>query len=143
MTEPHKPRPPGSSPARPADVDTGFWLWVVALPLMVIGYLVDLFTNAARPSGPILAMSIVLLVIVAGVVATFLVLMRQGYRWVRTLLTGGAVAAVVFSATGLFTVERPAAAATAYAAAVIFGSVLIAGGVFLLHRKDAHEFFTR
>ena len=28
--------------ARPADVDTGFWLWVVALPLMVAGYLVDL-----------------------------------------------------------------------------------------------------
>ena len=27
--------------------------------------------------------------------------------------------------------------------AFTFGSVLIAGGVFLLHRKDAHEFFTR
>ncbi len=68
--------------------------------------------------------------------------MRQGYRWARTLLTGGAVASVVYSATSLFTVERPAAAAMVYAVTGIVGSVLIAGGVFLLHRKDAHAFFT-
>ncbi len=30
-----------------------------------------------------------------------------------------------------------------YSAAAIFGSVLLAGGVYLLHRKDAHEFFNR
>ena len=30
-----------------------------------------------------------------------------------------------------------------YAVSGILGSVLIAGGVFLLHRKDAHAFFTR
>ena len=37
----------------------------------------------------------------------------------------------------------PAAAAVIYAVTAIVGSVLIAGGVFLLHRKDAHAFFTR
>ncbi|MGZ8803547.1 MAG: hypothetical protein ACXWZL_13300 [Mycobacterium sp.] len=135
MTEPQA--------TRPVDVDTGFWLWVVALPLMVAGYIVDLVTSPTRPSGPVLAISILFLVVIAVVVATFLMLMRQGYRWVRTLLTGGAIAAVVFSAASLFTAERHAAAAMAYAVPVIVGSVLIAGGVFLLHRKDAHEFFTR
>ncbi len=74
---------------------------------------------------------------------TFLILMRQGYRWARTLLTGGGVASVVYVATSLFTVERPATAAVIYAVTAIVGSVLIAGGVFLLHRKDAHAFFTR
>lgn len=143
MTEPQTAREEGSPPSRPVDVDTGFWLWVAALPLMVIGYVVDLITSPLRPTGPILAISIVFLVVVVVVVATFLVLMRQGYRWVRTLLTGGAIATLVFSATGLFTADRHAAAAIAYAVAVIVGSVAIAGGVFLLHRKDAHEFFTR
>ena len=36
-------QPPTGAPARPADVDTGFWLWLIALPLMVIGYLADAF----------------------------------------------------------------------------------------------------
>ena len=26
---------------RPPDVDTGFWLWLAAVPLLVIGYVVD------------------------------------------------------------------------------------------------------
>jgi hypothetical protein len=30
-----------------------------------------------------------------------------------------------------------------YAVSAIVGSVLIIGGVFLLHRKDAHAFFVR
>ena len=34
--------------ARPLDVDTGFWLWVAALPLMVVGYFVDLVATADR-----------------------------------------------------------------------------------------------
>ncbi|HZN81098.1 MAG TPA: hypothetical protein VFC01_15640, partial [Mycobacterium sp.] len=59
------------------------------------------------------------------------------------LLTGGGVASVVYAATNLFTVARPPVAAVAYAVTAIVGSVLIAGGVFLLHRKDAHAFFTR
>ena len=40
--------PPVEPPARPEDVDTGFWLWVAALPLMVIGYIVDLVGTASR-----------------------------------------------------------------------------------------------
>ena len=88
-------------------------------------------------------MSVLFVVILAAVVVTFLILMRHGYRWARTLLTGGGVATVVYVATSLFTVDRPTAAAVIYAVTAILGSVLIAGGVFLLHRKDAHAFFTR
>ena len=118
-------------------------MWVVAMPLMAAGYLIELMTAPVRPTAVVLAISIVFLVAITVVAATFLMLMRQGYRWSRTVLTGGAIASVVYSVTNLFTVERHAAAATAYAVTVIIGSVLIAGGVFLLHRKDAHDFFTR
>ena len=136
--------PPVEPPARPEDVDTGFWLWVAALPLMVIAHIVDLIDTASRrlPTA-VLAMSLLFVVILAAVVLTFQILMRHGYRWARTLLTGGGVTAVVYVATSLFTVERPTAAAVTYAVSGILGSVLIAGGVFLLHRKDAHAFFTR
>nr|WP_158021419.1 hypothetical protein [Mycolicibacterium chubuense] len=116
-------------------------MWLVALPLMVAGYVVDLLTTGL--SGLVLAISIVFVVLMATVVVTFLILMRQGYRWARTVLTGGAIAAVVYSVSKLFTVERHTAAAVAYAAPVIIGSVLVCGGAFLLHRKDAHDFFTR
>jgi hypothetical protein len=126
------------------DVDTGFWLWVAALPLMVIGYIVDLVGTADRGLPiAVLAISVVFVVVLATVVLTFQILMRNGYRWARTLLTGGGVAAVVYVVSSLFTIERPAAAAVIYAISAILGSVLIAGGAFLLHRKDAHAFFTR
>ena len=36
-------------PVRPADVDTAFWLWSAALVLLLIGQIVDVFTN---PTGP-------------------------------------------------------------------------------------------
>ncbi|MDY6998299.1 MAG: hypothetical protein SW019_17000 [Actinomycetota bacterium] len=134
---------PSVPPARPVDVDTAFWLWAVALPLMVAGYVIDLLAAAQRPGGLMIAISLVFVAVLAAVVATFLLLMRQGYRWARTLLTGGAIASVVYSVTNLFTGERPMPAEVGYAAAAIFGSVLLAGGVYLLHRKDAHEFFTR
>jgi hypothetical protein len=133
--------PSDQPPVRPPDVDTAFWLWVVAVPLMVVGYLVDLFDTGLP--GPVLAVSTVFVVIVAVVVVTFGVLMRHGYRWARTLLTGGGVAAVVYVISSLFTIDRPPVAAIAYAVSSILGSVLIAGGVYLLHRKDAHAFFTR
>lgn len=136
-------RPDGSSPARPPDVDTGFWLWVVALPLMAGGYVVDLLTVQRPPSGLVLAISLLFVVLLSAVVLTFQFLMRHGYRWARTVLTGGAIAAVVYSVSTLFSVERHAAPALAYAACVIFGSVLICGGAYLLHRKDSHDFFTR
>jgi hypothetical protein len=129
---------------RPLDVDTGFWLWVAALPLMVVGYVVDLVGTAERNlPGPIVAISVVFVVTLAAVVLTFQILMRHGYRWARTLLTGGGVAAVVYVMSSLFTVDRPTGSAVIYAASGILGSVLIVGGVFLLHRKDAHAFFTR
>jgi len=134
---------PNPTPARPVDVDTGFWLWVVALPLMIIGYVVDLLTSDQRATGLVLAISLVFVAVLAAVVVTFLILMRHGYRWARTCLTGGAIASVVYSVNELFAVQRPGVAALAYAAAVIVGSVLIGGGTFLLHRQDAHEFFTR
>ena len=38
-----EPEPTTTEPGRPVDVDTGFWLWVAALPLMVAGYVVDLW----------------------------------------------------------------------------------------------------
>jgi hypothetical protein len=136
--------PEAQSSARPLDVDTGFWLWVAALALMVIGYVVDLVGTGDRHMPTVvLAISAVFVLVVAAIVLTFLILMRHGYRWARTLLTGGAGASVVYAVTSLFTVDRPTAAAVTFAATAIVGSVLIAGGVVLLHRKDAHGFFTR
>jgi hypothetical protein len=126
------------------DVDTGFWLWVAALPLMVAGYVVDLVVaGSTRQPTVVYAISAVFVVVLSAVVVTFLILMRHGYRWARTVLTGGGIASVVYTATSLFTVDRPPAAAVIYAVTAIVGSVLIAGGVFLLHRMDAHAFFTR
>ena len=140
MTEPQLTTQPG----RPVDVDTGFWLWVAALPLMVAGYVVDLVVSEATHRPMIVyAISAVFVVVMLAVVVTFLILMRHGYRWARTLLTGGGIASVVYAGTSLFTVARPPAAAVTYAVTAIVGSVLIVGGVFLLHRKDAHAFFTR
>lgn len=138
------PQPTTTEPARPEDVDTGFWLWLAALPLMVVGYVVDLVVNAANhPPTIVYAISVLFVVVLSAVVVTFLILLRYGYRWARTVLTGGGVASVVYAASSLFTVARPPAAAVTYAVSAIVGSVLIAGGVFLLHRKDAHAFFTR
>ena len=134
---------PSAPPARPVDVDTAFWLWVVALPLMVAGYVIDLLAADSRPDGLVITISLVFVAVLAAVVATFLFLMRQGYRWARTLLTGGALASVVYSTMNLFTGQRAMPVEIGYSAAAIFGSVLLAGGVYLLHRKDAHEFFNR
>ena len=135
-------RPPGPPPARPPDVDTGFWLWVAALPLMVIGYVIDMVTAEQRLTVPVLVINVIFLVVLVALIVTFLILMRQGYRWARTCLTGGAIAAVAFSLSSLFTVERSAAGvALGFAASAIFGSVLIVGGVYLLHRRVVNEFF--
>ena len=65
--------------------------------------------------------------VVAAVVVTFLFLMRQGYRWARTLLTGGGVASVVYAGTSLFSIDRSPTPAVLYAISAIVGSVLIAG----------------
>lgn len=140
------PQPPGGQPAterpvRPPDVDTAFWLWVIALPLMVIAYIIEVITGASGVVG--YAISAVFLVVLTSIVVTFLILMRQGYRWTRTLLTGGGFASGVYMVTGLFTAQRDMPEALIYAVAGIAGTVLIAGGIFLLHRKDSHAFFTR
>ncbi|MCF6386435.1 hypothetical protein L2K20_05585 [Mycobacterium sp. MBM] len=142
MTAPSSPgTPPGG---RPEDIDTGFWLWIVALPLMAIGYVIDLTTARLPEAGTfIYAVSGLFLLVIVAVVATFAVLMRLGYRWPRTLLTAGGLTAVVYSVASLFTVERAEFAAFGFAVCTIVGSVLIVGGVVLLHRKDAHDYLTR
>ena len=74
---------------------------------------------------------------------TFLLLMRSGYRWTRTLLTAGGVATVIYTASSLFSVPREPVAAVTFAVTGIIGSVLIVGGIYLLHRQDAHGFFAK
>jgi len=59
------------------------------------------------------------------------------------VLTGGATATVVYVGIRLFTVTWPPAFAVACGVAGITGSVLIAGGAFLLHRSDSQAYFTR
>ncbi|MCX2933231.1 hypothetical protein ORI20_23445 [Mycobacterium sp. CVI_P3] len=137
-------QPPTGAPARPADVDTGFWLWLTALPLMVIGYLVDAYFAASKHSSiMVIGVSVLAALTMGALVVTFLFLMRSGYRWTRTLLTGGGVATVVYTAASLFSTERETVQAVIFAVTGIVGSVLIMGGIFLLHRQDAQGFFTK
>jgi hypothetical protein len=140
VTEPA--RPPDSAPERPDDVVTAFWLWLVAVALLVTAYLVDLVTSSGG-AWFVNAFAGFFVVVIAAVSLTLLMLLRQGYHWARTVLTGGGAASVVYVIGSLFTVDRPAVAALLYAACAIVGSVLIVGGAYLLHRKDAHAFFTR
>lgn len=145
MTQPPATPPPQTEPgARPDDVDTAFWLWMLALPLMVVGYVVDLVTVPVEmPAGYVYAVSAIFLVVLSALVLTFGLLMRQGYRWARTLLTGGAAATLAYVVTNLFGIDRPTVAALVFAVSAIIGAVAIAGGMYLLHRKDAHAYFTR
>jgi len=137
--------PPTGAPPRPADVDTGFWLWLAALPLMVIGQLVDLYAaaNSTGTSTGVLVLSTAFTLAVAAVVLTFLILLRSGYRWTRTLLTGSGLGTIFFTLTSLFGVARPPLPAVVFAVTGIIGSVLIGGGIYLMHRTDSHQFFTR
>ncbi len=140
VTEPQQ-----SPTGRPEDVDTGFWLWTAALVLMVVGYLIDAFTGSGSgvQQSVTVVFSIMFLVVLSSIVAAFLVLMRQGYRWARTLLTSGGIVSVLHAISSLLTGQREDAAAVGYAVTAIVGSVLIAGGLYLLYRKDADGFFTR
>jgi hypothetical protein len=129
---------------RPVDVDTGFWLWVVALPLMVIGYIADMVgSSTGRGSALLYAASGLFTAVLCAIVVTFLILMRAGYRWARTALTGGGIAAVIYLGIGLFTMNWPPMVAVICGVTGIVGSVLIAGGMFLVHRSDADAYFTR
>jgi hypothetical protein len=137
---PARPEPPH----RPIDVDTGFWLWLVALPLMVLGYAADVAgTSNGHTATPLLVASGLFTAVLCAIVVTFLILMRAGYRWARTTLTGGAIATVVYVGIRLFTASWPPVYAIVCGAAGITGSVLIAGGMFLLHRGDAHNYLTK
>ena len=141
MTEPsHSPE--DTPPGRPDDVVTGFWLWLVALPLLVTGYVVDLVT-ASGGAWFVTAFEGFFVAVITAVAVALLMLLRQGYRWARTALTGGGAASVVYMIGNLFSVDRPSSAALLYAGCAIIGSVLILGGIYLLHRKDAQAFFTR
>ena len=137
-------QPPTGLPSRPADVDTGFWLWLAAVPPLVIGQLADAYVvSEATKSSYVFAVTALLATVIGGVVVAFLALMRSGYRWTRTVLTGGGLATIIYTAASLFGTQRPPVPAVVYAVTGIIGSVLIAGGIFLLHRPDSHQFFAR
>jgi hypothetical protein len=138
-------QPASDTPPRPADVDTGFWLWMAALPLLIIGQIVDIYytettTGASMAVG---VLSTAFTFAVGAVVLTVLLLMRSGYRWTRTMLTGGGLATIFYTLASLITVVRPTLSAVVFAVTGIVGSVLIGGGIYLLHRTDSHKFFTR
>ena len=137
--------PPTGAPPRPADVDTGFWLWLAALPLLIIGQVVDIYVtaNSTGAAMPVLVLSTAFTLAVGAVVLTFLLLLRLGYRWTRTLLTGGGIATILYTLASLVTVARPTLSAVVFAVTGIIGSVLVGGGIYLLHRTDSHGFFTR
>ena len=128
---------------RPADVDTGFWLWLVALVLLLAGQLVDVFTNPVATGSAVIGGAALIVAAIGAVIVTLLLLLRSGYRWTRTVLTGGGLATMVYTAASLFTVPRPTVAAVVFAVTGIVGSVLIGGGIYLLHRAESNRFFTR
>lgn len=155
---PTGPVPPTSrpSPQRPADLVTGFWLWLLAVPLMVVGQVADgyvvsrsVVTSGANgvsdgaQASAVLVTTVMLAVIIGMVVVTLIVLMRASYRWTRTVLTAGGVATIFYTAASLFETPRPPVPAVIYAVTGIIGSVLIAGGIFLVHRPDSNTFFER
>lgn len=146
--QPVNSEPVNSEPAapqgRPHDVVTGFWLWATAMPLVVGGYVINTLSPPLRTtSGYVNAISVLMMLAVTAIAATFLFLLWHGYRWARSLLTGGAVASLVYLTTSLFVTGREAGAAVGYAVCAIVGSVLLVGGTYLLHRPDSHAYFTR
>ncbi len=151
---PVQPPAPPTRRSRPADVVTGFWLWLLAVPLMVVGQVADGYVVSRSVVTPgakgvsdgasvVLVTTAMLAVIVGTVVVTLIVLMRAGYRWTRTVLTAGGVATILYTAASLFGTPRPPVPAVIYAVTGIVGSVLIAGGIFLVHRPDCNTFFER
>lgn len=136
------PAAPPPRPERPDDVVTGFWLWLLAVPLMVAGQFADGYVVSRSTNTPAVLVTTAMLAVIIGViVVTFIVLMRSGYRWTRTVLTAGGVATILYTAASLFGTPRPPVPAVIYAVTGIVGSVLIGGGVYLLHRPDATKFF--
>nr|WP_240163573.1 hypothetical protein [Mycolicibacterium sphagni] len=118
-------------------------MWLIALPLMVTGYIANAYFAAGKHSLLVIGVNVMFTLMIAALVLTFLFLMRSGYRWTRTVLTAGGLATVIYTGVNLFGAEREAVQAVIFAVTGIVGSVLILGGVVLLHRKDAHGFFTK
>jgi hypothetical protein len=119
-------------------------MWVIALPLLLTGYVVGVVTTPGpTPTWLVYAATALFVVIVGPIVLTFLILMRHGYRWARSVLTGGGAASVVYVGSHVFGIEGPPVVAVVYAATTIVGVVLIIGGAVLLHRKDAHAYLVR
>ncbi|MFM9033855.1 MAG: hypothetical protein ACKOQ4_06150 [Mycobacterium sp.] len=138
------PQPPTGAPSRPADVDTGFWLWLAAVPLMVIGQLADAYVAAETAGNShVFVMTAFIATILGGVVVGLMALLRSGYRWARTLLTTGGLITIFLTTANLLSTSRPLVPAVVYAVTGIFGSVFIAGGIYLLHRADSQRFFVR
>ena len=135
---------PAGKPERPADVDTGFWLWLTALVLLLIGQVSDAFT-AQTPIDRtlILVVTAFLAVTVGGLVLTLLFLMRSGNRLSRTLLTAGGVVTIFYTLMTLLGIPRSPVAAVIFAVTGIFGSVFIGGGIYLVNRADSQRFFER
>lgn len=130
--------------SRPDDVDTGFWLWLGALPLLVIGQISEgVIARVPGNRTTIVVATTVFTLALGVVVLTFLLLMRSGHKWTRTVLTAGGVATIVYTAVTLFGVVRDPVPAVIYAVTGIIGSVLIGGGIVALHRPDSQAFFTR
>jgi hypothetical protein len=111
---------------------------------MVIGQLAEAYVAAKDAGSPFVFVTTAFVVaILGGVVVGFLALLRSGYRWARTLLTSGGLVTIFVTVAALFGPPRPPLPAVIYAVTGIFGSVFIAGGIYLLHRADSHRFFTR
>lgn len=130
--------------SRPDDVDTGFWLWLGALPLLITGQISEGFIAQVPGNRTTIVVATAVFTLGLGaVVLTLLLLMRSGHKWTRTALTAGGVATIVYTAVTLFGVVRDPVPAVIYAVTGIVGSVLIGGGIVALHRPDSQAFFTR
>ncbi len=138
------PQPPSGTPERPADVDTGFWIWLAAVPLLVIGQLADAYAAAeAAGNSNLFIVTAFIAAIIGSVVIGLLALLRAGNRWARSLLTTGGMITIFLTMVNLLTTARPPVPAIIYAVTGIFGAVFIAGGIYLLHRPDAQRYFVR
>lgn len=135
---------PAGKRERPADVDTGFWLWLTALILLLIGQVSDALTvQTPIDRMLIIVVTAFLTVTVGGLVLTLLFLMRSGNTLCRTLLTAGGVVTIVYTVTNLLGIPRSTVAAVIFAVTGIFGAVFIGGGIYLVHRPDSQRFFQR
>ena len=146
MTGPAGTGRAGTGTTRPSDVDTGFWLWLAALPLLLCGQLAEVFLAPTPTPVDRTMMAVIsgfLAVILAAVVLTLLLLMREGYRWARTVFFNDTATTEIYTAVSLFGVPRPPLGAVVYAVTGIIGSVLIGGGVYALHRPESQQHFVR